>query len=474
MKTDPSSQAQAKKGRRKTTMDPASPAMGEVAQGGGYAAGGTFVSPASSAATPGAPTTQRVRGKPLVELPPPSCPGGTPTRSEGAVNQGSKGSSTMRSVALDLGRKKIAYCEVSAGKVVARSMVTGWPSLEPLLGPAAAPARVAIEACREAWFVHAKLTAWGNDVLLVDTTRSQKLGIGQHQRKTDRIDAEVLARAVESGGIPVAHLLSPHRQELRRQLGIRRALVETRAQYVTTVRGVACEQGVVLRSCDPEQFVSNLRKTTLSEPLRTTIEPLLATLEPLETQLAAVEQQLFALCAKEPVITLLSTIPGVGPIVAASFVSVIDDAGRFGSAHHVESYLGLVPSEKTTGGKRRLGAITKQGNTYLRAMLVQSAWVILRQSARVDPLQRWALAVVERRGKRIAVIALARRLAGVLWAMWRNNTVYEPELVARSGARGLRRAAQNTELRAAALERAALKTRRHRTRPVSAVEVSHS
>lgn len=474
MKTEPSSQAQPKKGRRKTTTEPASPAMGEVAQGGGYAAGGTFGSPAHSAATPGAPAKQRSRGKTLVELPSPSCPGDTPTRSKGAVNLGAKGSSTMRSVALDLGRKKIAYCEVSSGRVVARSMVTGWPSLEPMLGPSAAPARVAIEACREAWFVHAKLTAWGNDVLLVDTTRSKQLGIGQHQRKTDRIDAEVLARAVEAGGIPVAHVLSPHRQELRRQLAIRRALVETRAQYVTTVRGIACEQGVVLRSCDPEQFVANLRKTSLSEPLRTTIGPLLATLEPLETQLAAVEQQLFALCAKEPVITLLSTIPGVGPIVAASFVSVIDDAGRFSSAHHVESYLGLVPSEKTTGGKRRLGAITKQGNTYLRALLVQSAWVILRQSARVDPLQRWALAIAERRGKRIAVIALARRLAGVLWAMWRNNTVYEPELVARAGARGLRRAAQDTELRAAALERAALKTRRHRTRPASAMEVSHS
>ena len=120
------------------------------------------------------------------------------------------------------------------------------------------------------------------------------------------------------------------------------------------------------------------------------------------------------------------------------------------------------------------GRLGERERAHLRALLVQSAWVILRQSARVDPLQRWALAIVERRGKRIAVIALARRLAGVLWAMWRNNTVYEPELVARAGARGLRRAAQDTALRATALERAALKTRRRRTRPASALEVSHS
>ena len=127
-------------------------------------------------------------------------------------------------------------------EVITRTTASSLFALEQLLEPTAPPARVAIEACREAWFVHAKLTEWGNEVLLVDTTRSRKMGIGQH-RKNDRIDAEVLAKAVETGGIPRAHLLSPHRQELRRQLGVRRALVETRAQYVTTMRGLAREHG---------------------------------------------------------------------------------------------------------------------------------------------------------------------------------------------------------------------------------------
>jgi transposase len=377
----------------------------------------------------------------------------------------------MRSVALDLGVKKIAYCEVSAGEVIDRATVSSLGSLEPMLGPKAPSARVAIEACREAWFVHAKLTEWGNEVLLIDTTRSRTMGIGQHRRKNDRIDAEVMAVAVERGGIPLAHLLSPHRQELRRCLGVRRALVETRAQYVTTIRGLAREHGEPIRSCDTEQFVANVRKTRLSDAVRSTVEPLLATLEPIEVQLAAVERRLDELCAHEPVVALLRTTPGVGPVVAASFVSVIDEARRFRTAHQVQSYLGLVPSENTTGGKRRLGSITKAGNSYLRGLLAQAAWVILRAPGNSDPLQRWALDVVERRGKRIAVIALARRLAGVLWAMWRDGTVYDPELVARSGARGLRRAAQDIEFRAAALERSARKTRRHRTRPTQTTEV---
>jgi transposase len=161
---------------------------------------------------------------------------------------------------------------------------------------------------------------------------------------------------------------------------------------------------------------------TLPPSERTTIEPLLATLEPIQVQLASVEQRLEQLCGTEPVVNRLMTTPGVDPIVAASFVSVVDEARRFHGAHQVECYLGLVPSEDTTGGKRRLGAITKRGNSYLRAPLVQAAWIILRLPGRTNALQRWALRIAERRGKRIAVIALARRLAGVLWAMWRDGT----------------------------------------------------
>lgn len=377
----------------------------------------------------------------------------------------------MRSVALDLGAKKIAYCEVSNGEVIDRATVSSLRALESMLGREAPPARVAIEACREAWFIHGTLTEWGNDVLLVDTTRSRQMGVGQHQRKNDRIDAEVMALAVEAGRIPLAHLLTPHRQQLRREIGIRRALVETRTQYVTTIRGLAVEHGCRLPSCDPEHFASKIRKAKLTDAVRTAIQPLLAMLEPLETQLGMVEARLENLCAREPVVALLTTVPGVGRIVAGSFVSVVDEAGRFHTAHQVESYLGLVPCEDSTGGKRRLGSISKQGNSYLRALLVQSSWIILRQPARTDPLQRWALAIAARRGKRIAVVALARRLAGVLWAMWRDGTAYEPELVARSGARGLRRQAQSIEYRAAALERAAAKLRRRQFKPKT-VEVT--
>ena len=181
----------------------------------------------------------------------------------------------MRKVALDLGGKKTVLCEVRNGTVVQRATVTAVETLIAVLGPQQPNAIVAIEACREAWYVHDLLTSWGNEVVMVDTTRSRRLGIGQHGRKTDRIDAEVLALALERGGIPVAHVLSPHRRELRRWLNVRRALVESRAQMVTTARGLAREHGAAFARCGTAYFAANARKRPMSGELRAVVDPLL-------------------------------------------------------------------------------------------------------------------------------------------------------------------------------------------------------
>jgi transposase len=359
---------------------------------------------------------------------------------------------------LDLGAKKTAFCEVASGQVVRRVTVSDVNSLQGLLGPGQPAARVAVEACREAWHVHAILTEWGNEVLLVDTTRSKQLGIGHHGRKTDRIDAEVLAFAVERGSIPLAHLLSPGRRELRRQIGIRRSLVEARANLVVTMRGLGRELGERLPSCPVEAFAKRVRASAASEALKALLQPQLTTLETVNMQLQEVEQKLGQLCVAEPKIRLLCTAPGVGPLVAAAFVSVVDDAGRFRNAHQLESYLGLVPGEDSSGGRRRIGSITKRGNRYLRAVLVESAWVILRKKDNGDPLIRWAKDVSSRRGKNVAVVAVARRLAGILWAMWKNDTVFDAERLRARSIVGLERQAQDTQLRANALKRASRKT----------------
>jgi transposase len=365
----------------------------------------------------------------------------------------------MRSVALDLGVRETAFCEVQHGLVIARRTVTELAGLEDLLGPRTKRARVAIEACREAWHVHDVLKDWGHDVVLVDTTRTKQIGIRHHGRKTDRIDAELLARAVEQGGIPVAHVLSPSRRQLRDVLGVRRALVETRTQYITTIRGLARSRGERLGTCAADDFLAKLAKANLRTETWATISPLASALQRVGVELAHTNTRLEELGKGEPVIERLTTAPGVGLVVAAAFVSIVDEARRFEGAHQVESYLGLVPRETSTGGKRKLGSITKQGNGYMRQLLVQSASNILRVGDPDDPLRQWGRTLVTRRGRKIAVVALARRLAGILWAMWRKGTVYEPARLGASSARGLAGLAQEANVAAVAMKLAAKKAR---------------
>ncbi len=345
------------------------------------------------------------------------------------------------------------------GAVVARRMVPQLAALSDLLGPGTARACVAIEACREAWHIHDELVRWGHEVLIVDTTRVKMLGIGRHGRKTDRIDAEVLARAVEAGLIPRAHVLSPARRELRMQLSVRRALVETRGQYVTTLRGLLRAKGHRVAKCEPGLFAVHFQEAKFDDEVLALCAPLLAVLATLEVELAKNEHAVQTLAEADGITQFLMTAPGVALIVAAMFISVVDEPGRFKKAHQLESYLGLVPSEDSSGGKRRIGSISKQGNRYLRSLLLQSAWSILRLRDTSDPLKAWGDALAARRGKSVAAVALARRLAGVLWAMWRDGTVYDAQQVGRASVIGTQKEAQRVEVRAKAIARATAKAK---------------
>lgn len=369
-----------------------------------------------------------------------------PTRSEAQTTGAEERSAMDRVVGLDLG-EKISYCEIKDEQVIERATVAGIGNLARLLGPNTLPAKVAFEACREAWAVHDQLLEWGHEPLMIDTTRVRQLGIGQHKRKNDRIDAETIARALAVGRIPLAHVLSPHRRQLRLQLSVRRALVETRAQYAATIRGLARARGQRLPACNPENLPLKIAEAQLDDETRLLTEPVVKMLKELTPQIKLVEAKLEQLCAGEPVVRRLGTVPGVALIVAAAFVSVIDEAKRFRDAHQVEAYLGLVPSENTSG-KRKLGAITKQGNSYVRALLIQSAHCIFRLRAD-DPLKRWAENVQQRRGTKIAVVAVARRLVGILWAMWRDGSSYSITKLGNASAHGLSSHAEKLKTEAA-------------------------
>lgn len=309
----------------------------------------------------------------------------------------------MRSVGVDLGSRELSLCEVAGDDVVVRRTARSLEGLRGILGPGTEQARVAIEACREAWHVHDVLTRWGHDVLLVDTTKSRTLGIGRHGRKNDRIDAEVLARAVECNQVPEAHVLSPHRRELREMLLTRRALVEVRANLITTVRGIVRARGESLGGCDTENFRKKVHHAKLGPATREAIAPIVALLAPLDAQLAHVDAELDKLCAQEPVIAPLTTAPGVGLIVAAAFVSVVDEAKRFRHAHQLQSYLGLVPSEDTTGGRNKMRQLVPACAAD-PGELVHPARPTTRSAARLGQTGRQASRQANRRGRRRSTI----------------------------------------------------------------------
>lgn len=343
----------------------------------------------------------------------------------------------MRTIALDLGARETSWCEVNGDKVVARGVVRELDELEAVL--VTGKARVGFEACREAIHVHHWLADRGHEPVCIDTTRVRAMGIGSHGRKNDRNDAEVLAIALERGYAARAHVLSPVGRQLRENLEVHRVLTQSRARMVVHARGLAAGRGFRLPGCAPEQFTQNVRSIELPAPIEALVHGLLHAIDELHQQLGKVDTRIDELLAEQedPVVERLASAPGVSLMVSAAYISVVDDPQRFRHASQVPAYLGLCPSERTTGGRQRLGSITKRGNSHARAMLVQAAWCILRSRDTGDPLVHWAHRVSRRRGRMRAAVAVARRLARILWSMWRDGTYYDPRGVWRQAAKGL-------------------------------------
>jgi transposase len=178
-------------------------------------------------------------------------------------------------------------------------------------------------------------------------------------------------------------------------------------------------------------FVDRLAEIDLPEPLRSEIAPLMALMEPLRDQIQGCDARAKEHAKEDEVVRRLCTAPGIGPVTAATFVATLDTVERFERAHQVEAYLGLVPREMSSGEKQHKGRITKAGNSRARSLLIESAWCILRwKKPETEELRTWAERIARRRGKSKAAVALARRLAGILYAMWRDGTEYTAQRAA--------------------------------------------
>ena len=331
----------------------------------------------------------------------------------------------MDTIGVDLHKRESQLCIVTTdGELIERRMATTRARLTAVFADRA-PARILLEASTESEWVARHLESMGHAVIVADPGFAPMYATRSSRVKTDKRDARTLCEALRCGAYREIHRVSDTQRQLRAELGVRDALVRTRTRYVALIKTSVRREGLRLTGGEAEHTVEKLARAAVPPHVTEELAPLVALFPLLNAQIAAADARLAALAAHRPAVQRLMTMPSVGPITALAFVAALDDVTRFVSAHQVEAYLGLVPSEYSSGDRRLRGRITKRGDVRTRWLLVEAGWRILRSTdPDVAALKAWGEQVARRRGKKIAAIALARRIAGILYAMWRDDRDY--------------------------------------------------
>lgn len=240
-----------------------------------------------------------------------------------------------------------------------------------------------------------------------------------------------MADACRLGAYRLAHRMSDEQRQLRKLVDARALLVRVRTKNINFLRASLRLMGISVKSCAADDFAGHVKKIVLPKEERGVVTSMVAVLKGVQTQIDKFDQRIAKLAKKDERAARLMTVPNVGAVTSVAFVAVVGNAERFDGPQQVGAYLGLVPSEKSSGEKQHRGPITKAGNRYLRSLLVQCAWSMLtRPSANSAGLRDWALSIAQRRGKNVAVVALARKLASILFVMWRDKTEFEVRMKA--------------------------------------------
>jgi len=331
----------------------------------------------------------------------------------------------MDNIGLDLHKRESQLCILTDdGEILERRIVTDRDRFTAVLG-GRPRARILVEASTESEWVARHLESLGHEVIVADPNFAPMYATRRRRVKTDRRDARTLAEALRVGAFRRAHRLSEPQRHVRGELAVRDALVPTRTRFIGVLKALVRRDGLRVSGGDAEHLAAKLVALPMTPALQAELAPVLALLEPLNAQIAAADARLTALAAEDPRVARLTTAPTIGPVTAVAFVATRDNVERFGSAHQVAAYLGLTPSEKSSGEQQRRGRISKTGNTRMRYLLVEAAWRILRtKQPAAAGLRAWAEQIAQRRGRSVAAVALARRLAGILYAMWRDGQDY--------------------------------------------------
>jgi transposase len=290
------------------------------------------------------------------------------------------------------------------------------------------PSEVLLEACGSAHHWGRELHRLGHTVALLPASDVARYRDGN---KTDGADAKALLEAARNEKISRVPVKSLEQQAVLALHRLRQGYLQTRTARINAVRGHLREFGCVI-PVGAEQVRPRVAAALEAEAVPGLLRPALRTvleeIRALEAQAEAVRTELTRLAAQMPDPQLLLTVPGVGILTASALVAFVGDIRRFRSGRDFAAYLGLTPREYSSGAIRRLGAITKHGNSYLRMLLIHGARAALRAgtvSRHPDDLRTWAVGVAARKGHNAAAVALGNKLARVCWRVWHDQRPFE-------------------------------------------------
>ncbi|MDT4850294.1 IS110 family transposase ISPa11 [compost metagenome] len=292
------------------------------------------------------------------------------------------------------------------------------------------PCLVAMEACGSAYYWARELRQFGHEVRLIAPQFVKPYVKGD---KHDAHDAEAICEAASRSNMRYVPVKSAEQQAAQAVHRIRSRLVRARTALCNEVRGLLGEFGLVTNRCGRAATAELLATVVADEhgslpaPMGELLTDLQEEVQALDTRIERLEQLLQRSVRSDTRIQRLLAVEGVGPISATAVVAAVGDARQFHSGRQFAAWLGLVPRQHSTGGKQRLGKISKRDDAYLRTLLIHGARAVIRTCAsKSDVRSRWLQGLIQRRNKNIATVALANKNARIIWAILSRGESYRP------------------------------------------------
>ena len=334
--------------------------------------------------------------------------------------------STISTIGIDLAKNVIhlhavdSLHKVIAEKKLSRGKAIEWLSQLP-------PCLIGIEACGSSHFWHRRLTAMGHQVKLISP---QFVKPYLKSNKNDANDAAAICEAVTRPHMRFVPPKSVEQQDIQSIHRVRSRLVGQRTALVNQVRGLLYEYGIVI-----PRGIASARKMlqALLDPESKGLTPyfkgllseMYDELVHLDSRIARLNARIQVVYRQSEACQRIAKLPGIGYLTATALVANVGDPGVFKNGRQMAAWLGLVPRQFSTGGKPRLGGISKRGDTYLRTLLIHGGRAVVRTSGgKSDKLSRWAQDLKARKGPQVAAVAVANKNARMIWAMLSNQTQY--------------------------------------------------